>query len=147
MMEAMAPPDRPAAAARLATAVISRRLELGYSPRDVERLGGPSRNTLRQIETATGAPPRAGTLNRLDIVLRWATGSSENLYRNGIEPQPAGTQPQPASPAAVGSERENLVRGLAAWIATLPAAERDRLAGVFSSTVYAPPAARDAHSA
>lgn len=76
--------------ARFGQIVRSRREELGIQQEDLDQYGGPSSTTLSRIERGI-APPSAKTLRKLDVGLRWATGSAARTLDGG-EPAPS-TEP------------------------------------------------------
>lgn len=69
--------------------VTERRIELGLTQSDVSARGGPSHQTLRNIEQAEELPPiRAFTATRLEQALRWQPGSISRAIRFGEKPEP-----------------------------------------------------------
>lgn len=70
----------------LASVVRERRAELGLSMARVASLGGPSEPTLVRLESGASPPLRSPTLQKLDMVLQWPTGTARALYHDGVEP-------------------------------------------------------------
>src|SRR3954469_13731093 len=63
--------------------VKARRLYLGYSQADLQRYGGPSLVTVRDIERGRQASVRDLTLAGLDRALKWESGSAARVTQGG----------------------------------------------------------------
>lgn len=81
--------------ARFGERVAARRRELNLRLTHVPDLGGPSATRMTSIEHGKGPEPKPSTLDKLDSVLRWESGSALRVL-NGGEPV-ALSQPQPQS--------------------------------------------------
>jgi transcriptional regulator with XRE-family HTH domain len=125
----------------------ARRNDLGLTPAEVARTAGLVLSTYAQLErgTAKGAP-RDKTLRGLDKALGLPAGSLQAFWHNGTQPEPL-PPPAPQNAPAIGITElleslaitvpvGDLVRGIAAIAATLPAAERDGLNREWTQGAY-----------
>lgn len=78
----------------LAQHLVQRRDELGISQEDIQELGGPSPETIRQWEKGEIPDrPRTKTLEALDTALSWCLGSARTVLIEGTEPMPVADAP------------------------------------------------------
>lgn len=91
----------------LAQAISERRATLRMSQLAVYESGGPSNTTIALLERALGPLPRATTLRRLDIGLRWRPGSARDVLQSG-DPRVAVPLDPDQDDAPVGRERWTL---------------------------------------
>ena len=78
----------------LAQHLIRRRDELGISQEDIQELGGPSPETIRNWEKGLiPDKPRPSTLEGLDSALSWCLGSARTVLIDGSEPMPVADAP------------------------------------------------------
>lgn len=94
----------------LAAAVRARRSEMGMSQVAIGAAGGPSHQTVRNIEQ--GTLPRRGrlTLGALDRALRWEPGSALALLELGTPPAPVRLPELNAERVGLDSEQARALR-------------------------------------
>lgn len=78
---------------RLGQLVELRRKQLGLTLDDVQDAGGPSDVTTSKVEKGLVGAVSAGTLRKLDVGLRWNSGSAARTMAGG-EPLPLEALPQ-----------------------------------------------------
>ncbi|MFC5996915.1 helix-turn-helix domain-containing protein [Pseudonocardia hispaniensis] len=100
----------------LAAAVKARRHELGLGKEQLRKRGGPSHQTVRNIERGVETRLNELTYSKLDRALGWTPGSAARLLDDGAPPTLA-TTPAPA-PEAVSLSAED-ARALAIGRAVL----------------------------
>ncbi|WP_157772998.1 helix-turn-helix domain-containing protein [Rhodococcoides fascians] len=71
-------------AVRLGIMVRQRRTELGLTQRQVTARGGPAGPVISNVERAVSSTISASTLDKLDIGLGWAAGSSERALTGEV---------------------------------------------------------------
>ena len=69
---------------RFGRVVASRRAELGMTQADVAAAGGPSDLTLRKIERGETERPDFHTLRKIEIALRWKSGTASTAFHGGL---------------------------------------------------------------
>lgn len=84
----------------LAAEIAARRAELGMTQADVAAAGGPSHQTLRNLEHAAVKSVNQKTLRRLDHALRWQNGYAAALLAGGEAAENARALRQIAAVAA-----------------------------------------------
>lgn len=73
---------------RLAEAVLKRRLQLGDSQVEIAQRGGPSNATLTNIENGRTENLEPATARKLDVGLKWESGSARAVWEGTGEARP-----------------------------------------------------------
>lgn len=103
-------------AADLAAAVKARRHELGLAVNGLLGRGGPSHQTVHNIERGVERNFNGLTYSKLDRALGWVPGSARQLLDHGT---PATIAPPPAPPASAPARSVEDARALAIGRAVL----------------------------
>jgi DNA-binding XRE family transcriptional regulator len=82
------------ATTRLGRAVEERRRDLGMTQLEVWQAGGPSNSTMTAIENGIQETFTPSTLRKLDIGLKWESGTAAAVLRGDADPAPT----RPAEP-------------------------------------------------
>jgi len=121
--------------AALGDAVRERRLDRGYSQEQLVKRGGPSHQTVRNIERGLAADYRPTTFRNLDRALDWPRGTAEQVLHGTATP---GELDGPLATAEIPTaEPCACVVGSPAWIDRELATERriNAIAQVFHGEV------------